>query len=98
MPEEERIYIREAAEILNRRMDTLRKLDRNELPDELKAHREESGRRWRYWTATQIAGIFKWIEETDRRPGKGLPHWNPTQEEVDELIEKLRKPKAAAAQ
>jgi hypothetical protein len=75
-------------------MDTLRKWDRHFLPKKLKSHREESGRKWRYWTPEQIAGIFKWIEETDRRPGKGLPHWNPSPEEVEDLIEKLRRPRS----
>lgn len=91
----DRIFIRDAAEIFNRKMDTLRKWDRNELPKHLKSHREESGRRWRYWTPDQIRGIFDWIEKTDRRPGKGLPHWNPTQEDIDKLIQKLRKPRKA---
>lgn len=90
---EERIYIREAAEILNRRMDTLRKWDRLYLPVKLRSHREDNGRRWRYWTPAQLKGIIKWMEDTDRRPGKGLPHWKPSEEEVDELIEKLRKPR-----
>ena len=92
-PPEERVYIREASEILNRRMDTLRKWDRKVLPKELRSQREESGRKWRYWTPAQIRGIFDWIEETDRRPGKGLPHWNPSDEDIDNLIEKLRKPR-----
>lgn len=90
---EERIFIREASDLLNRRMDTLRKWDRNFLPAELQSHREESGRRWRYWTPEQIKGIFDWIEETDRRPGKGLPHWNPSREEVEDLIQNLRRPR-----
>lgn len=94
-PADERIYIRDAAEILNRRMDTLRKWDRKHLPEELRSHREESGRKWRYWTPKQIKGIFDWIEETDRRPGKGLPHWNPSEEEIEKLYEKLRKPRRA---
>lgn len=93
---EERIYIREAAQILNRRMDTLRKWDRNELPKKLRAHREEDGRKWRYWTPAQIRGIFDWIKDTDRRPGKGLPHWNPSDEEIEDLIVKLRKPKSSS--
>lgn len=97
IPEEERIYIREAAELLNRRMDTLRRWDRLYLPKNLKSHREESGRKWRYWSAKQLKGILEWMEKTDRRPGKGLPHWNPSQEEIDEVIEKLRRPRKEAA-
>lgn len=96
-PEDERIYIREAEKILNRKMDTLRRWDRLYLPKALKAHREESGRKWRYWTPKQIAGILKWMEKTDRRPGKGLPHWEPTQEEIDNVIQKLRRPRSASS-
>ena len=91
---EERIFIREAAELLNRRMDTIRKWDRDGiLPKKLQSKREESGRRWRYWTPAQISGIADWMEKTDRRPGKGLPHWKPTPEQVEELLVKLRKPR-----
>lgn len=94
VPQEDRIYIREAAQILNRRMDTLRKWDRQGiLPKKLQPKREKTGRRWRYWTATQVKGIADWMERTDRRPGKGLPHWTPSQEDIDDMIEKLRTPR-----
>lgn len=98
IPDEDRIYIREAAELINRRMDTLRRWDRLYLPKNLKSHREESGRKWRYWTSKQLKGILDWMEKTDRRPGKGLPHWNPTQEEIDEVIESLRRPRKETAE
>lgn len=88
-----RIYISEAAAILNRRPDTLRKWDRHELPKKLRSSREESGRKWRYWTPAKIKGILAWIERTDRRPGKGLPHYHPSPDQVDELLLKLRKPR-----
>lgn len=88
----ERIYIREAAQVLNRRMATLRKWEQlGVLPEHLIPHRGNRG--WRYWTPTQIDGIRKWIRETDRRPGKGLPHYNPTESELDKAIESMRSPR-----
>jgi hypothetical protein len=88
----ERIYIREAALTLNRRMATLRKWEQlSVLPEHLIPHRGNRG--WRYWTPTQIEGIRKWIRETDRRPGKGLPHYNPTESELDKAIESMRTPR-----
>ena len=90
--EAERIYIREAAEILDRRMGTLRKWEQlGVLPKHLRPHRGDRG--WRYWTPSQIDGLQKWIKRTDRRPGKGLPHYNPTEEELEKVMKKLRKPR-----
>lgn len=88
----ERVYIREAAELLNRRMATLRKWEQlNLLPDHLKPHRGPRG--WRYWTPGQIEGIRQWLRDTDRRPGKGLPHYNPTEQELDKAIAAMRRPR-----
>lgn len=88
----ERIYIREAAELLNRRMATLRKWEQiGVLPAHLRPHRGE--RDWRYWTQEQIEGIREWIRSTDRRPGKGLPFYNPTEKELDKAIELMRRPR-----
>jgi hypothetical protein len=87
-----RIYIREAAEMLNRRMTTLRKWEQlGILPDHLIPQRGDRG--WRYWTEEQIEGIKKWIKETDRRPGKGLPYYDPTEAELDRAIAMMRKPR-----
>ena len=89
----QRIYIREAADLLNRRMATLRKWEQlGVLPDDLLPHRGTRG--WRYWTPEQITGIREWIRKTDRRPGKGLPHYNPTDKELDKAIEAMRTPRS----
>jgi hypothetical protein len=89
----ERIYIREAAELLNRRMATMRKWEQlGVLPDHLRPHRGNRG--WRYWTPSQIQGIREWLRETDRRPGKGLPHYNPTEAQLDKAIESMRTPRS----
>jgi hypothetical protein len=87
-----RIYIREAADALGRRMATLRKWEQlGVLPAHLISHRGVRG--WRYWTPEQIEGIRQWLRETDRRPGKGLPHYNPTEIELDKAISAMRKPR-----
>lgn len=87
-----RVYIREAADLLNRRMATLRKWEQlGVLPKHLLPHRGERG--WRYWTPDQIDAIRAWIRETDRRPGKGLPHYNPTEKELEKAIEAMRVPR-----
>jgi len=88
----ERIYIREAAQLLNRRMATLRKWEQlGVIPSHLIPHRGD--RDWRYWTPEQLEGIRKWIRDTDRRPGKGLPHYNPTETELDKAIAAMRTPR-----
>lgn len=88
----ERVYIREAAELLNRRMGTLRKWETTGLlPAHLLPQRGHRG--WRYWTPEQIDGIRQWLRETDRRPGKGLPHYNPTDKQLDKAIAAMRVPR-----
>lgn len=88
-----RIYIREAAEILGRRMATLRKWEQlGVLPEHLRPHRGERG--WRYWTEDQIEGIRQWIRDTNRFPGKGLPHYNPTEKQLEAAIKAMRIPRS----
>jgi D-alanyl-D-alanine dipeptidase len=85
------VYIREAADALNRRMSTLRKWCQTDvLPEALRPARGIRG--WRYWTPEQIEAIKEWMRETDRRSGKSLAHWNPTEKELDEVIETMRRP------
>lgn len=87
----DRIYIREAAVMLNRRMGTLRKWDQTGvLPEHLRPHRGHGGSNWRFWTGEQIDGIRDWIRETERYTGKALPYYNPTEKELDEAIKKMR--------
>lgn len=86
-----RIYIREAARLLNRRMGTLRRWDQeNALPKHLRPHRGHGGSNWRFWTSEQIEGIKEWIRETERYPGKSLPHYNPTEKDLEKAIKKMR--------
>lgn len=92
----ERIYIREAALELNRQMGTLRKWEQlGLLPDDLLPQRGERG--WRYWTREQLDGLKAWIKETDRRPGKGLPNYDPDEAELDRAIAAMRKPRKTGA-
>jgi len=96
VPEEERIYIPQAAEILDRRMGTIRKWEAmGVLPHHLRPQRGKRG--WRYWTEAQLVGIAEWLVKTDRRPGRGLPHVDEAQridpDKVRQQIRALRTPK-----
>ncbi len=85
------VYIREASDILMRRMSTLRKWEQLDvLPEHLRSQR--GIRNWRYWTMDQIEGIKEWMRETDRRSGNALAHWNPTEKELETAIKAMRKP------
>lgn len=84
------VYIREAADLVNRRMSTLRKWEQQGvLPKRLRSHRGYRG--WRYWTRDQIEEIKEWLRETDRYSGNALPHYNPTEKQLDKAIEAMRK-------
>lgn len=95
IPEHERIYIRQASELLDRRMGTLRKWEAlGVLPHHLRPMRGK--RDWRYWSPRQIEQIADWLVKTDRRPGRGLPHIderNLDPEKVREQIRAMRKPR-----
>lgn len=95
VPEDQRVYIRDAADTLDRRIGTLRKWESSGvLPKNLLPARGKRG--WRYWTPEQIEGIKKWIEKTDRRPGRGLPHVdqrNADPDLVQQQIRAMRKPR-----
>lgn len=85
------VYIREAAELLHRRMGTLRKWEQTDvLPEHLRSHRGD--RSWRFWTREQIEGIKEWIRETERYSGNALPNYNPTEKQLDKAINAMRRP------
>jgi len=87
--ENDRWYISEVAKIVNRRPATVRQWDRDKvLPRRLRAKRDGRGR---WWTGAQVDGIIDWMRETDRRPGKTLQYYRPTEEEVDNHIERMRR-------
>lgn len=90
---EDRIYIGEAAFLLDRRIGTIRKWEREGLlPDEFKPERDDRG--WRYWSQDQIDGIREWMKEIDLRPGKGLPYnQKTTEEQVRQHLRNLRRPR-----
>ncbi len=92
VPEEERVYIREAAHLLDRKMATVRKWESlGVLPKHLLPKRDNRG--WRYWSREQVSQINDWVQSTDRRPGKGLPYWKPTEKQVAEAMRKMRRPR-----
>lgn len=86
------IYITEAAELLNRRPHTIREWERQGvLPKDLRSQRSNRG--WRYWTRKQIQEIREWMREEDMRPGKGLPHYKPTEQQVEVHVKRQRRPR-----
>jgi hypothetical protein len=88
------IYIRDVAQMLNRKMGTLRKWETSGLlPDELLPQRGE--RNWRYWTPKQVDGLRSWMNR--RQFGHGLPHYSPSEKELDRAIEMMRAPKGLCA-
>jgi hypothetical protein len=87
---EELISISEVCKMLNRRPNTVRGWDREGiLPDHLKSTRMDNG--WRGWTASQVEGLRQWLLDTDRRPGKGLPNYQPTEEEREKHVTTVRR-------
>lgn len=86
-----RIYIQELAEIVNRKMDTIRRWEsRGLLPKRLKPRRGEMNRR--YWTHAQVYGkngIIVWMKENDMRPGRLMAA--PEMEE--QMVANMRRPK-----
>lgn len=89
--EENRIYIEALAEIVNRKVNTLRRWDNDDrLPAHLKPKRGARNRR--YWTHAQVygsRGIIAWMKKNDIRPGNLVT--SPDKEA--EHIKNLRQPK-----
>jgi hypothetical protein len=92
MENDRRIGIREAAARLDRKPATLRSWERyGWLPPELLPERDQNGRRT--WSERQVERLGEWMLERDMRPGKGLPHYKPTAEEIHEHVQKQRRPR-----
>lgn len=88
----ETVRIGDVARQVNRRVATVRSWERNGiLPEHLKPKRDDRG--WRTWTNEQVAGIKKWLVEDDIRPGKALPHYKPTPEQLEHHLEGQRQPR-----
>ena|ERR671919_3273803 len=80
-----------ASKYLDRMPGTLRKWEREGvLPKHLLPVRDDRNRR--YWSHDQLDQIKEWLKETDRRPGKGLPHYKPSPEKLhDHLVRQRRR-------
>ncbi len=92
IPEDERVYIPEAAGLLDRRIGTLRRWEADEvLPAHLMPLRGK--RKWRYWSHEQIDLIRQWMIDTDRRPGRALPHISSDPAKVEQQIHAMRRPR-----
>lgn len=99
MMTERKIYIAEMAFLLDRRENTVRGWCRRindrppRLPRHLRPKRSKTsagGAGWRYWTEEQVDGIRAWMVEHRMAPGSGLMNFEPTPEQTDELLTKLR--------
>jgi hypothetical protein len=89
----EKIFIGGVATVVNRRVNTIRGWDRaGKLPEHLRSHRDNANGRpgWRYWTEEQVKGIVQWMHDERVFPGAGLPHFQPSAEQIDEMITNLR--------
>lgn len=85
-----RIYIREASEMLDRRMGTLRKLESTgEMPTSLRPTRGERG--WRYWSEDQIRDLARWFAK--RTPGSALRDYRPDEHEKAAVRKRMRQPR-----
>lgn len=89
----DRVSIAGLAEAVNRRPSTIRTWCRfNRLPKHLRPARENDG--WRFWTPAQVEGIKDWMRAEGMAPGAGLRNYEPTEEQSDELLTRLRAPRA----
>lgn len=92
IPEDDRVYIPEASELLDRRIGTLRRWEADGvLPSHLMPLRGK--RSWRYWSPEQIEMIKQWMVDTDRRPGRALSHISSDPQKVVEQVHAMRKPR-----
>jgi transposase len=86
------VTIRELAKMLDRVPATIRDWERRGiLPKSLRPVR--NSRKWRCWTPEQAEEIKEWMETRDLYPGKGLPHYNPSDSQLQAHLEGLRKPR-----
>jgi hypothetical protein len=92
MSETPRIYLKEMAEQIDRRMTTVRLWERNGvLPEDLQARRDE--RNWRYWTPAQVKRIRAWMKNEGRAPGSGLRNVKPSDAQTQKILAGLRQPR-----
>jgi DNA-binding transcriptional MerR regulator len=86
------VFMSELSELVNRKPATIRHWHRTGvLPKELLPQKNSRG--WRYWTPKQAEGIKTWLRKTDRRPGRGLPHYQPDEQQIARHLEGQRAPR-----
>lgn len=84
------VGIVELGELINRRPATIREWERQKLlPQKLLPRRDTRNRR--LWTQEQAKGILAWMHKTKRYPGKGLKGYEPSAEETEQQISRMRK-------
>lgn len=83
-----RIGIAQLAELLDRKKQTIRNWEYQEmLPTELLPHRDQNDRR--YWLPEQVEKLREWVKTLV--PGSGLPGYNPSPSEIAQHVEHLQK-------
>lgn len=98
---DDQISIKQLAEILNRKENTIRRWEREGvLPKKLVPKR--GPRRWRYWTKAQVygkGGLIEWVRKRDEKLGwEGVLGTPYTPEQKARHIQNLRKPKYLSSQ
>ena len=88
MSSEERVYLRDLAVLIDRRMNTIRSWD---LPDELQPQRDDRG--WRYWLPAQVEGIRCWMASEGKAPGHGLRNSRQSLEVTQRMLATMRQPR-----
>lgn len=87
-----RIYLKEMAGAIDRRMNTVRLWEaQGVLPKDLQAHRDERG--WRYWTPSQVQRIKAWMKREGRAPGSGLRNVKASPAQTEKILAGLRQPR-----
>lgn len=100
--EDRKVYIGELAELVDRRVNTIRGWERSgRLPEHLHSTRNPPGvgMGWRYWTSEQVVAISQWMIDEKIYPGAGLKNFYPDAVYVEESLKRLRmgRTKEAAA-
>lgn len=91
-PAKKHIYMRELSAILDRSSHTIRGWERDGLLlKKLLPHRDEKG--WRYWTPSQVVQLVEWMKRKGMQPGKGLAGFEPTEAQVESMMQQLRQPR-----
>lgn len=90
----DRVSIAGLATAIDRRPSTIRTWCRfGRLPEHLRPTRRD-GDGWRFWSPEQVEGIKAWMRQEGMAPGAGLRNFDPTDEQSDDFLARLRAPRS----